>query len=785
MPRAHAERFQPNVGMKGICMQHNRNPATVSGQGCGINIDDVPHLSRLGNQELTALGFLDVTAAPFGADPTGETDSTIAIADAVFFARNHKLVAFFPKGDYLVSDTIRCEGGWSDLRTTNHKYFPYCELWGCVLMGDQQSNGRVRIILAESAEGFDNPEQPKPVVDYIARLWCRSTPTSRIEDRSGATGMNQSLIGIDIVIRPGNPGAAAVSFDAAEGSTIQDCTFELGDAYTGILGGPGSGGAVYGLTVHGGRIGAALCSPRPPCTLVGCRFDGAREAAIDYSQRGTLSLVGCEFSLGRGVPALRVLPGPPTRLSSASVIDCRIEYPAGRDSTTAIASAGSVYLRDTWLKNADVACQSSDHGLIGKTGSGWVHVLEAAVPARYHKPIVANIHVDGVQHEQPLITAHSGDAPPVDLRTRHIWQEESFPCWNSPEVVNVRADYGAVGDGETDDTEALQSAIDKHDLLFLPRGTYRVSRTLNLKPNTKLLGVHAPYSMIAPMMTPGGDFNDSGNPQPVLRSASTAQADTQLAWFSVFMPRELARGAYMLDWQCGGSSRLRCVFPITGYTLNDLEPLSKGIYPWHNWSWRDFDFSNATGFVKHYTHPQYAHAQSDKLDSGEETAPDWPMIRVRGFGAGGWYPFMALDGRTHGSDYRRILVEDSQGPLRIYHAHLQYCRGKAEIEIANARNVAIYGIKNEEDAIVVWVHDSQDVLVSGFGGVGKRNPDCKFLIENSKNVVLANLVDDSFCGDGSCRPKPDAHLQQVREIAPDGRVIDTPPYDRIAMYKRT
>jgi len=48
--------------------------------------------------------------------------------------------------------------------------------------------------------------------------------------------------------------------------------------------------------------------------------------------------------------------------------------------------------------------------------------------------------------------------------------------------VNVREQYGAKGDGVTDDTEALQRALNenvgRHRLLYFPRGTYLVSATL-------------------------------------------------------------------------------------------------------------------------------------------------------------------------------------------------------------------------------------------------------------------------------------------------------------------
>lgn len=57
-----------------------------------------------------------------------------------------------------------------------------------------------------------------------------------------------------------------------------------------------------------------------------------------------------------------------------------------------------------------------------------------------------------------------------------------FPSW-----IDVKKDFGAVGDGVTDDTEALQQALasaaqnGKPYVVYLPSGTYRISKTLRLQ----------------------------------------------------------------------------------------------------------------------------------------------------------------------------------------------------------------------------------------------------------------------------------------------------------------
>ncbi len=59
-------------------------------------------------------------------------------------------------------------------------------------------------------------------------------------------------------------------------------------------------------------------------------------------------------------------------------------------------------------------------------------------------------------------------------------------------LLDVRRDFGAVGDGESDDTDAIQAAIDRTEsisnaVVFFPEGSYRVT-ALSLRPSANYVG---------------------------------------------------------------------------------------------------------------------------------------------------------------------------------------------------------------------------------------------------------------------------------------------------------
>ena len=73
---------------------------------------------------------------------------------------------------------------------------------------------------------------------------------------------------------------------------------------------------------------------------------------------------------------------------------------------------------------------------------------------------------------------------------KEAWLEQiGYEEINAKLPANVK-DFGAVGDGVTDDTAAIQAAIDCEnvDKLYFPTGTYLINETVNLRSNIKLYG---------------------------------------------------------------------------------------------------------------------------------------------------------------------------------------------------------------------------------------------------------------------------------------------------------
>jgi hypothetical protein len=651
-------------------------------------------IARYEDRQLTSLGFLDVTKTPYSADSSGKTDATAAIQQAVNDARDAQLVCLLPAGRYLVSDTIQGVIGvvnWDDWPYDGHADPWVAEAsfhYPCVLVGASGAT-RSTIVLKDGAPGFDNLQQPKPVLYF----WARSMQSFGSRDPNqpqSNINFNQKILHLDIELGRGNPGAIGVDHRGAEGATVEDVSVDATGAFAGIRHAPGSGGAMHGIRVLGGRYGLYLPGTQPSPLVSDVRLRGQSEAAIYYRARGPLTVVGAEIE-GAGI---RVDGSSAPWDGALSVVDSVFHV---RGDEAAVVSNRSVVLENVWFENASVIARVAEHPPVTGNVDGWTHIDQyvaggiVSFPARFAIERREDaIWVDRNRRDEPILRkTEASQGPPSDLVSRH--RAPQLPAWKTPGTTNVReAPYSAKGDGKTDDTAALQAAVDANDRVFLPKGKYLLSAPLQLHSKTRLFGVSNLLSVLAPL--PGAEsFSNPDDPQPLVQTVDDTEAETVLAMLKLELPATNPC-VYALQWRAGRRSVVRNIYPIRTV--------------WH------------------------PHATSHGM----------PMIRIESSGGGRWYTQTLLGWWSQGPDYRHLLVQGTRQPLRFYHLQPQHARSEAMVELNDAQNVDIFSMKAEGDYTVVWIRNCRNVRLFGYGGNGSPRPGWSILrVDDTVDLRLANI----------------------------------------------
>jgi hypothetical protein len=678
----------------------------------GVNLAVPP---ELGDQRSAGLGLVDVTKAPFNADATGEADATAALQRAIEFARDHQMVCFFPPGTYRVSDTLSCiqQRYWR----SNGKILD-AHLFPCVLVGSRVGQARPRILLAPRSAGFGDAMKPKFVIHFWARGYKNPTKPGLAdavdpEHEQPNISMNQMLVNLDVVIGEGNAGAIGVRHQAAEGSAIEDCTIDATHGFAGIQGGIGSGGGSAGVTIIGGRIGldftGKLSGTQPTPTITGFTLIGQTEAAIRSTSRQTLVAAGLKIVADKCAgPLIDVPAGERANVGQLSLVDSEIVFDAAalaKPERVVVGSGSGVYLNNVLVRGAtQVVVDAAQRATLPGNPNGWLRVREYAHTAalrlnqkvEYRYPV----YVDGQRVEEVRALAPN-ETPPADLQARHLWAS-NFPSWESSGVANVKAaPYNARGDGRADDTDALQHAVNEHEIVFLPKGYYRISRTIELKPHTKLIGVGQHLSIIVAAKAEG-DFSDPAHPAPLVRTADAAEAATVLAFCGLYAATDMP-AVYALHWRCGCRSVFRAVeineVPIRGFT-----PRKKG-----------------------------------ELQAAER---NHPLVVISGHGGGRWYNFRAESAYNQGKDYRHLLAQESTGELNFYQFSPQHAVSEIATEFRGARHVSVFGAKYEGNEPMMVFRDCDDVRLFGHGGNGSgRVGGALYVFERTPNFLFANGVE--------------------------------------------
>lgn len=439
---------------------------------------------------MESLGFIDVTAAPYHADPTGQKDSTQALQKALNESRNQQLVCFFPVGTYLISDTLSCEQRVEKLETPRYTDDMRQSWWDIrtdrfYILGSTKGGKRPVIKVAPGTRGFGDPNKHK----LAMKIWAqtRNDVPGTHDPEFGSEQPNISfghiLRGIDFDIR-GNAGAIGLSHAGSQGTLLMDCAVHAEGALGGFYNCPGQGGGTYNIETHGGSYGLiADVNYRFPM-LASCTFKGQTIAPILYSAAMLpMMLVGCYLeSNGKSVIDLSNMYNFP----GISLVDCVVQM--NKPGPLMLQNRNqNLFLENVYIKGATHL--QNDTVKVPKPKK-WTEVK------RYSScsPLSENL-INGVKSTDMLLEWKSfkGTPPLQEMHDKH-WR--TLPSFEDSDAVNIKS-FGAVGDGEADDTKAFKDAMMVSKKIFFPRGRYNFTEDLVLKPGIQLFGVKSP-SVSAP-----------------------------------------------------------------------------------------------------------------------------------------------------------------------------------------------------------------------------------------------------------------------------------------------
>jgi hypothetical protein len=597
----------------------------------------------------------------------GRADDTDAIQHALDQAaeRPGGGVVFLPSGRYRISRTLLV---WPSVRVFGVGPTRPVLFLGNRTPGFQKGVGSMVVFTGarrgDNARGdlgrIELPRVPFPpptVVPFDPKIWDANPST-----------FYSAMSNVDVEIGAGNPAATAVRFRIAQHGFLSHMDFNLGSGFAGIY---QAGNVVHDLHFRGGRYGIVTekTSPAWQFTVIDSTFEGQKSAAIREHEAG-LTLVnvaisdvpiGIEIDRGYGDSLwgkdLRF-----ERVRQAGVVisnENNVFTQVGFDN--ALASNTPVFARfresGRTVAGARSMYRVSDfsHGLtvpaVGQLGSVKTTADIAAI--------------DALPARRP---AAIRSLPPV------------------AEWANAH-DLGVIGDGQADDTAALQRALDTHRVVYLPLGVYKVTDTIQLRPDSVLIALHPSLTQIA-LADETPAFQGVGEPKALVQSAQGG--DAIVSGVGLFTGG-INRRATALLWMAGENSLVDDVRFEGGH--------------------------GGPALANGQRANPYSATQNSDVDAARRWDGQYPSMWVtRGGGGtfnGIWSP------NTYAS--AGLYVSDTDTPGHVYEMSVEH-HVRNEIVLNRVSNWEFLAPQTEEEyresrnAISFEIRDSHDILIANYHG---------------------------------------------------------------------
>jgi hypothetical protein len=472
----------------------------------------------------------------------GRADDTDAVQRAIDAARDktgHGVV-FLPSGRYRLSRSILVPPG---VRIFGVGLTRPVFVLGPNTPGFQKGVGTM--IVFTGGDQYSVGKVPVPVPTVVGAK-------EDVRDANSGT-FYSALSNVDIEIGAGNPAAAAVRFRMAQHAFLSHMDFRLGSAFAGVY---QAGNVMEDVHFHGGRYGIVTekTSPAWQFTLIDSTFDGQRDAAI-REHEVDLTLVNVAM---RNVPVGIEID----RGYSDSLWGKNVRFENVSKAAVIISAEDNVFTQvgfdNAVASNTPVFARFRDSGkTVAGKGSAY------RVKSFTYGLTLPGLGQMGEYKTEADITALSAPSSATAPAIRSL---PPVSVWTNVKTLGVK------GDSETDDTAALQAAIDSHRVLYLPTGFYKVTDTLRLKPDTVLIGLHpAMTQLVLPDNNPR--HAGVGATAPIIETPRGG--DNILSGIGLFTGRINPRASALL-WRSGETSQVTDVKIMGGGGTPTMDGKSLG-----------------------------------------------------------------------------------------------------------------------------------------------------------------------------------------------------------------
>ncbi len=635
--------------------------------------DPIAYYFTPDNYDIRADGVMDVSEALQNAINQVKTEKNYGIL-------------FIPEGSYRISRTI---------------YIPAA----LRLIG--YGENRPVIVLGENTPGYQAEDGTGADPENYMIWFTGNTVTGDSRPRDAGAGTFYSAISnIDFRIEAGNPIAVALRTHYAQHGFVSHCVINTGLGKAGIS---QVGNEMENVEFHGGDYGIVTgpTSPSWPMMIVDTYFEGQRRAAIRSHNSG-LAIVQMHV---KNVPV--VMEIEEEAIDRLFLENCLFE---GVTEAGIIINSQSSTLTQVNMLNIN----ARNVPVFAKFRSS-EEVVEGAGDTYTVREFTHGLVMDNLAADSEFETISD------IVRSRNVPTELERDIPSLPpmeEWVNIR-DLGAVGDGETDDTEAFQNAIASHEVIYVPQGWYRFTETVKMEPGTKLIGLH-PWATQFILKESEPAFSGFGGPKPVLESSEGGD--------DIVNGIGIATGGYNyravgLKWMAGENSLVNDVKFVGGH--GTMRPPSTG----------------AAGFSGYSrSAPQISSPSAPIYDQGMDQAWDnqfWSLWVTNGGGGTLKDIWTANTYATSG-----MLVSNTATPGRIYAMSIEH-HIRSEVRFDNVSNWKMYAFQFEEEYIegieaqMLEVVNSHDLLFGNlwfYRTIRVQTPKrFGMRLWNSENIQIRNF----------------------------------------------